>query len=74
MYICNSCGEIFEDYKIIEEHHPYGMGYATEQWAVCPGCGEAGFEEAKECTRCGNLVADLDEGLCDCCYGEVYGE
>lgn len=74
MYICNNCEELFEDCKIIKEHHPYGMGYAVEEWAVCPYCSDADISEAKECTRCGAMVAELDGGLCECCDGELYGE
>ena len=73
MYICNNCGEIFEDCKIIEEHHPYGMGTAAERLAVCPYCKDTNFQEAKECERCGEFFAELNEGLCDCCYGDMYG-
>ena len=74
MYICNNCGKTFDDYKVIEEHHPYGMGYATEKWAVCPHCKDSDFSEAKECEHCGELFATLNEGLCDVCYGDLYGE
>lgn len=74
MYICNECGEVFSEPKIIEEHHPYGMGYATEDWAVCPCCGEEDICEAKKCKRCGEYFAELHEGYCDCCYGDMYGE
>ena len=73
MYICNNCGELFTDFKVHKEKRPYGMGYATEEWAVCPHCGEADFTEPKQCERCGALVAELDEGLCDCCNGDMYG-
>ena len=72
MFICNECGELFEEPKIIEEHHPYGMGYATEEWAVCPHCKETDFQEAKQCSRCGEYVAELEDGLCDVCYGDMY--
>ncbi len=72
MYICNNCGETFEDCKIIVEHHPYGMSSATEHWAVCPHCDDTDYEEAKQCEKCGEYVAELDSGLCDCCYGEMY--
>lgn len=72
MFICNECGEIFETPKIIEEHHPYGMGYAVEEWAVCPHCEETDFQEARQCTQCGEYVAELEDGLCDVCYGDMY--
>ena len=72
MYICNYCGETFEDCKIIEEHHPYGSTTAIENWYVCPYCNDTDFEEAQRCERCGEFVADLQEGLCDICHSEVY--
>ena len=71
MYICNECGEVFDEPKIIEEHHPYGMGYAVEEFAVCPYC-DGGFQEAEQCERCGEYVAELEDGLCDICYSEMY--
>ena len=74
MYICNNCGETFEEPKIYEEHHPYGMGYATEEFAVCPHCGEGDIEEAYMCCRCDEYVAQTFKGLCEACYDEVYGE
>ena len=72
MYKCEECGELFEDYETYEEHHPYGMGYAVEEWHVCPHCGESGFKEVEECTRCGNFATYLTNGLCDCCHDEMY--
>lgn len=74
MYICNNCGEVFEDCKIIKEHHPYGMGTATESWAVCPHCEDTDIQEAKKCERCGEYVAERHEGLCEVCYGDMHGE
>lgn len=74
MYICNNCGETFETPHVIEEHHPYGMGYATEEWHVCPYCEETDYSEAVQCEMCGELVAELDGGLCDVCHGDMYGE
>jgi hypothetical protein len=72
MYICNNCGETFTEFEQTEEYHPYGNGYAAEKWAVCPYCKSNNFDEAKKCKRCGEYVAELKEGLCDCCYGELY--
>ena len=74
MYICNNCGHVFSECKTIYEHHPYGMGTAAEAWAVCPHCEDNDFQEAKECERCGELVAELNDGLCDCCHGDMYGK
>jgi RecJ-like exonuclease len=71
MYICLDCGEVFEKPKIIEEHHPYGMTYAVEEWAVCPHCGDAGIEKAKRCSCCGEYFAELEDGLCEECNKEV---
>lgn len=74
MYICNECGEVFEEPKIYEEHHPYGMGYAVEKIAVCPHCKDTDIDEAKVCQRCGEYVAELYDSMCDACYGDMYGK
>lgn len=68
MFFCNNCGATFETAKTIEEHHPYGMSYVTEHWAVCPHCEDTDIQEAERCERCGEYVAQLDDGLCDICY------
>lgn len=73
MFICRECEAIFDEPKTIEEHHPYGMTYATEYWDVCPQCESTDFTEAKQCERCGSLVPELDEGLCDICYDDMHG-
>ena len=72
MYICNNCEEVFDEPKIIEEHHPYGMGYATEEFYVCPHCEDTDIQEAEQCTRCGEYVAEAEEGLCEFCYDDLY--
>ena len=75
MYICHNCGAVFDTPDTYEEHHPYGMGYARERWSVCPSCGDTDFDEAKECSRCGEYFAELeDDGLCELCWDEMYGE
>ena len=73
MLICNNCGEVFDEPKIERETHgldcpPY------EAIAVCPHCEDTDICEAKKCERCGEYFAELDEGLCDVCYGDMYGE
>lgn len=76
MYRCKDCGEIFDDPATQYEYHPYGMGYAHEEWAVCPCCRDTDFEEVEECERCGEVfpVDELCDGLCDTCYDEVEEE
>jgi hypothetical protein len=74
MYICNKCEAVFETPDTYEEHHPYGMTSAIEYFAVCPHCGDTDFDGAMQCEHCGEFVAELHEGLCDVCYGDMYGE
>lgn len=74
MYICNDCGEVFSDHKIIEDPRPYGMGYVNERFGVCPHCDSDDWSEAEQCTRCGEYFAELEDGLCDVCHGDMYGE
>ena len=73
MYICNECGEIFSDHKIIREPRPYGMGVAYEEFGVCPHCDSDDWSEAEQCERCGEYIAELEDDLCDECHGEMYG-
>ena len=74
MYICNNCESVFDGYEIVEEHHPYGEGTAAESWAVCPYCKDNDFTEAEQCKLCGEFVVELLDGLCEVCYGDMYGE
>ena len=48
MYKCLACGETFDTPDTYEDHHPYGMGYATERWSICPCCGDTDFEDYHE--------------------------
>lgn len=68
MFKCYCCNATFLEPKIIEEHHPYGMGYATETFAVCPYCGD-NFEEATQCTKCGEwfFKDELTNCICEDC-------
>ena len=73
-YKCLDCGHIFEEGEqaIWEERHPYGMGYASEEFSGCPICnGE--YEETKQCKICGGefLEDELNgEGVCGECIEE----
>ena len=74
MYICNNCGQTFETPKIYEEHHPYGMGTATEYFAECPHCGEGDFKQVYRCAKCHQYATLTNKGVCEACYDEIYGE
>ena len=74
MFYCEECESYFEECKVIKEHHPYGMGTAVEEWYVCPYCESTHINEAKQCAMCGEYVPKLEDGMCDCCYGDMYGE
>lgn len=71
---CLECGNIFEEGEQVrwEEHHPYGMGYASEEFSGCPLC-NGDFEETKQCEICGGefLEDELNGGcVCDECVKE----
>lgn len=71
---CLDCGHIFEEGEQArwEEHHPYGMGYAAEEFSGCPVC-NGSYEETKQCKICGGefLEDELNGGLvCDNCVEE----
>lgn len=74
MFFCNGCGEVFEEVKIIEEHHPYGMGTATEKWGVCPYCNYEDIAEAEKCNRCGEWFGELHNGMCKECWDDLHGK
>lgn len=71
---CLSCGHIFEEGEQArwEEHHPYGMDYAAEEFSGCPIC-NGDFEETKQCKICGGefLEDELNgDDVCDECIEE----
>lgn len=71
MHICLNCGHVFGEPDTWNEHHPYGGGYAAEEWSGCPNC-HGWYEEAIECAVCGEYFAksDLTDSICDRCYEE----
>lgn len=48
MFKCFDCGAVFDEPETYEEHHPYGMTYAVEKWAICPACRSANIDEYRE--------------------------
>lgn len=73
MYYCKKCGNLFESCSTNYERH--GDNYqACEVWQVCPKCGSAGFEEARECESCGEFFGEEELRLydiCECCQREI---
>ena len=71
---CLACGHIFEEGEQArwEEHHPYGMGYAAEEFSGCPIC-KGDFEETKQCEICGGEFLE-DELLGGCVCEECVEE
>ena len=70
MFKCENCGEIFEECDTHYEYHPYGDGYASEEWSCCPYCRDTDIVEVYECEGCGEYFASLTDDLCDECYKE----
>lgn len=73
-YRCLECGHIFEEGEQATwyEHHPYGMGTASEEFLGCPIC-RGSYEETKQCKICGGefLEDELLGGcVCDECVEE----
>lgn len=52
MYRCNNCNCDFEQLKVTSEYHPYGNGYASEQYLVCPHCESDDYERLQYCSEC----------------------
>lgn len=73
MFICAECGALFESPATVEERHPYGMSYASEEWACCPACRDTDILCAKACEKCNEWHAEtqLECGLCDDCAAET---
>ena len=67
MYICEKCGEVFEEPKVI--------GNDVDRGEVCPGCGNEYFDEAYQCAVCGEWVSSdkihgYDPYVCEDCVNE----
>jgi hypothetical protein len=65
---CLACGNVFEEGEQArwEEHHPYGMGTASEEFSGCPIC-KGDYEETKQCEICGGeFLEDELLGGCVC--------
>ena len=73
MFVCLDCGAIFEEPLTVYESMEFWGAPAWEAWGACPNCRSTEIDEAKRCERCGEYVADLEDGLCDLCHDDLYG-
>ena len=67
MFICEYCGKVFDEPKMI--------GHDVDRGYVCPDCGRDDFDEAYQCALCGDWVAsDKIHGygpyVCEDCINE----
>ena len=71
---CLECGNVFEEGEQANwhEHHPYGMGTASEEFSGCPIC-RGSYEETKQCEICGGEFLE-DELLGGCVCNECVEE
>ena len=76
MYICLSCGAVFEEHiTIVEKHNLDTPPY--EEHDGCPECKSDETEEAYQCDRCGDWqpYSELEESgtslYCEICYSET---
>ena len=68
MYICENCGELYDELPIRKEYHGELEGNWYETFAEC-SCG-GNIEKAYECKVCGEWFSEdiiLTEGVCDFC-------
>lgn len=74
MYICNSCGLIFESPKTIREYHNELDDNPYEEYEACPYCGCSDFDQSYRCDLCGEYTGwhyvKLKDGTVACsdCY------
>ena len=75
VYICLDCGEVFSEPSEFYETHGFQDHHYHETFTQCPKCG-GDYEEAVECERCGEYVAESmsENCLCAKCRGAVWRE
>lgn len=69
MYICENCGETFEEPARIQEIHEELAERPSEYFEVCPFCESDFIEEAVECSVCGSFIPESQAkfNLCEKC-------
>lgn len=88
MYKCSECDTIFEelieihepggcyeaDYGVYSDFESHNY-YPPVEYMGCPHCKAHADDcyELVECERCGELVDELWDGMCDCCHDDMFG-
>lgn len=72
MYLCEDCGNTFNEPKIAQQSVPYGIGNAHFDFCVCPFCGSNCIVDTEVCVECGKPFDDkhLYGGICKDCIHE----
>ena len=76
MFICDDCGEVFEEPAAYYESREFWGASCQEAFGACPNCGSTDYDVAMRCDRCGEWVIDghwTDIFLCDICFDDLYG-
>ena len=76
MYICDSCGALFEQPVVwLEPRGVFWGDPAHEGVAGCPDC-HGSYSEAIPCTGCGQYTGDtaLQDGFCPACITRLQDE
>lgn len=74
MYICQSCGYIFDNPAMIPEFHDELDECPSEVFFGCPYCKSTDIDESVRCDMCGKYVSSdyvrLSDGTIACqdCY------
>ena len=72
MYICNNCGNLFEQPTTSREMHEVWGHQQSEEVSVCPYCGVADMSEARACVFCGEYGLWDDGNVCPDCAEEMH--
>lgn len=69
MYLCEACGNVFEEASVKVVKAPYSGERFREPEdveAFCPLCGSGDFEEAQKCPLCGKWHTGCDDACVEC--------
>lgn len=69
MFICNSCGAVFEEAEGKANYEYYGSAPYVESFDdVCPECGSDNIDDGAKCCICGNIFNEDETTRIDDVY------